>query len=87
MIIHDATQKIQETKKLVLCFHGGSENNFDLVYIKNQFSKMMNTNAVGAIIIPNHTKDYIWWHNALVNLLNRALVVQYFAQSIRQNTN
>ena len=40
MIIHDATQKIQETKKLVLCFHGGSENNFNLVYLKNQFLRI-----------------------------------------------
>ena len=40
----------------------------------------MNTNAVGTIKYQNHTKDYIWWHNALVNLFNRALVVQYLVQ-------
>ena len=37
----------------------------------------MNTNAVGTIKIPNHTKDYKSWHNALKNLFNRALVVQF----------
>lgn len=37
----------------------------------------MNTNAVGTIKIPNHTKDYISWHNAFKNLFNRALVVQF----------